>query len=92
MSIEDSERNINFQEHGMEDIDWSNQTALNVNISFAEAYDIVLDGLLNEATLRPIDADSFEEVAFSLVSLLIDGNEIINNSPEYDDFSLLEQS
>ena len=90
MSIEDSEQNINFKEHGMEDIDWSNQTALNVNLSFAEAYDIVLDGLLNEATIRPIDADSFEEVAFSLVSLLIDGDEVINNPAEGDYFNSFE--
>lgn len=74
----------------MEDIDWSNQTALNVNISFAEAYDIVLDGLLNEATMRPIDADSFEEVAFSLVSLLIDGNETINNIAADEEFNSFE--
>lgn len=90
MSIEDSEQNINFKEHGMEDIDWSNQTALNVNLSFAEAYDIVLDGLLNEATMRPIDADSFEEVAFSLVSLLIDGDETINNPAGGDYFNSFE--
>lgn len=62
-------------------------TGLDINLSFEDAKNIILDGLRMEAALQEsadygkgaLSAESLEVVAENLIELLCDGDDVINN-------------
>lgn len=45
-----------------------------IALPFDEAYDVLLDGLANEASVEPITEATFKLVAYNLLHLLIDAS------------------
>lgn len=45
-----------------------------INLSYPEAYDIILDALKNEASIEPLDATTFQCNAENILNLLIDAS------------------
>lgn len=54
------------------------EDVVDINLPYADAHDVLLDGILNELTLGPITEDTAREMALVLLDLLIDANEIVN--------------
>lgn len=46
-----------------------------ISLDFEEAWDVVVDGLVNQATLGPLTSDRFAELAEDIIHLLIDASE-----------------
>ena len=46
-----------------------------LHLSYAEAYDIILDALRNEASIEALDETTFQGNAESILGLLIDASE-----------------
>jgi hypothetical protein len=46
-----------------------------IELTYAEAYDVLLDGIMNEATIEPITAETYPLLAENLLGLLIDASE-----------------
>jgi hypothetical protein len=45
-----------------------------ISLPFAEAYDVILDGIINEASIEPITAPTFKMLAYELLHLLVDAS------------------
>lgn len=48
---------------------------VSINMAYAVAYDILLDGITNAATIEPITEATFKALAVDLLGLLIDETE-----------------
>lgn len=46
-----------------------------IAMPYAEAYDVILDGIMNAATIEPITEPTFKLLAQDLLGLLIDASE-----------------
>ena len=46
-----------------------------ITLPYAEAYDVVLDGIMNAATVEPITEATFKLLAENLLGLLIDASD-----------------
>jgi hypothetical protein len=55
--------------------DITGQPDVVITLPYAEAYDVILDGIMNAATLEPITAETFKGLAQDLLGLLIDASE-----------------
>lgn len=56
-----------------------------INLSYADAYDIILDALRNEASLEPLDATTFQANAENILGLLIDASEGVDEETSFDE-------
>lgn len=56
-----------------------------INLPYAEAYDIILDALRNEASLEPFDATTFPVNAENILGLLIDASENVDDEASFDE-------
>lgn len=56
-----------------------------INLPYAEAYDIILDALRNEASLEPLDATTFPVNAENILGLLIDASENVDDEASFDE-------
>jgi hypothetical protein len=56
-----------------------------INLSYAEAYDIILDALRNEASLQPLDETTFQANAENILGLLIDAASEDNDETSFDE-------
>lgn len=46
-----------------------------ITLPFDEAYDVLLDGIMNEATIEPLTEPTFKLLAYNLLHLLIDASD-----------------
>jgi hypothetical protein len=56
-----------------------------INLSYAEAYDIILGALRNEASLQPLDETTFQANAENILGLLIDAASEDNDETSFDE-------
>lgn len=64
------------------------QPDTSIRIPYAEAYDILLDGLECAASLEPITESTFKALAEDLLNLLIDASDdiVLQSIEEHEDF------
>jgi hypothetical protein len=60
--------------YNYEEPDATGQPDVAISLPFAEAYDVLLDGIMNEATIEPITEPTFKLLAYNLLHLLIDAS------------------
>lgn len=58
------------------------QPDINIALSYASAYDIILDAIQNDASIEPITPPTFPYLAQSILDLLVDAME--SNAVETD--------
>lgn len=56
-----------------------------ITLSYAEAYDIILDALRNEANLEPLNETTFQGNAEAILGLLIDASEGTPDECKFDE-------
>lgn len=56
-----------------------------INLSYAEAYGIILDALRNEASLEPLNETTFQGNAEAILGLLIDASEGTPDDCKFDE-------
>lgn len=54
----------------------SGRPDVSISLTYADAYDILLDGIQNEASIEPLAPHTFKALAENLLGLLIDANEV----------------
>ncbi|XKH58533.1 hypothetical protein LG293_15890 (plasmid) [Citricoccus nitrophenolicus] len=57
-----------------EDPETDGQPDVAINLPFADAFDVLLDGLQSEASIQPLTAETFRLNAYNLLHLLIDAS------------------
>jgi hypothetical protein len=60
------------------------QPDVSISLPFDEAYDVLLDGITNEATIEPITEPTFKQLAYELLHLLIDASNEADESRSAD--------
>jgi hypothetical protein len=53
-----------------------------IDLPYAEAYDVILDGIMNAATLEPITEATLKGLAVDLLGLLIDASDGTGNDED----------
>lgn len=71
--------------YNYEEVNLEGREDVVINLSYADAYDIILDALRNEASLEPLDATTFPVNAENILGLLIDASEDVDDEANFDE-------